>query len=137
MPQLGRPRNPRTGFEKAELAKFLAEGKRLAAAYIIVRPGKPGNSRYTSALEYSVFVNVTGLRGYFAYLSATSDGQPRVFKSFDRLLVIVRELGYLGAINVYDADDPLRPADITGTTLRRPGDKAAVPNGRGKRASKI
>lgn len=136
VPQLGRPRKPRTGFEKAELAKFLGEGERIAAAFVVVRARTPVSSRYTPALEYSLFVNVTGMRGYFSYLGANIGGQPRVFKSFDRLLTIVRELGYLGVVSVYDEDDPLRPGDIQGQTLRRPGDKTDEQNGRKKRQTK-
>nr|WP_295744909.1 hypothetical protein [uncultured Acidocella sp.] len=122
----GRPRKPRNGFEKAEIATFLEEGERIAGAYIVVRRGKPGLSEYYPSFDYYLFVNITGMRGYYAYLEGSRSGKARVFRSLDRILRMLRDLGYLGAFTVYDDDDPSKPAQARGATRRRPGDKAAV-----------
>jgi hypothetical protein len=124
--KIGRPRKPRTGFEKAEISTFLGEGERIAGAYVVMRAGKPGLSAYSPSFDYLLFVNITGLRGYYAYLEGTRTGKPRVFRSFDRILRMLRELGYTGPTIVYDEDDPRRPAEARGATRRRPGDKTAA-----------
>ena len=123
--KVGRPRKPRTGFEKAEVYAFLAEGERIAGAYVVARAGKPRSSVYTPLFDFWLFINLTGLRGYYAFLGAMG-GEQRVFRSFDRLHRILREMGYLGPVCVYHEDDPRRPAVARGATRRRPGDKAAA-----------
>ena len=123
--KVGRPRKPRAGFEKAEVYAFLAEGERVAGAYVVARAGKPGSSVYTPSFDFWLFINLTGLRGYYAFLGAVR-GEQRIFRSFDRLYRILREMGYFGPVCVYDEDDPRRPADTLGATRRRPGDKAAA-----------
>jgi hypothetical protein len=120
----GRPRKPRSGFEKAEISTFLGEGERIAGAYVVVRPGKTGLSTYYPSFDYLLFISFTGLRGYYAYLEGSRTGKPRVFRSFDRILRMLRDLGYTGPFTVYDEDDPRRPAQARGATRRRPGDKA-------------
>jgi hypothetical protein len=122
----GRPRKPRSGFEKAEIATFLGEGERIVGAYVVVRRGRPGLSSYYPSFDYNLFVSITGLRGYYAYLEGSRSGKARVFRSLDRILRMLRELGYAGAFTVYDDDDPRRPAQARGATRRRPGDKAPV-----------
>ena len=95
----------------------------MAGAYIVVRTGGPRSSEYTPSFEFFLFVTITGMRGYHPVLAAEG-GKPRVFKSFDRVLRMLRELGYNGPITIYDEHDPRRPAEATGATKRRPGDKA-------------
>jgi hypothetical protein len=46
--------------------------------------------------------------------------------TFDRLLRMLRELGYHGPITTYDDADPRRPAEPTGVTRRRPGERLAT-----------
>jgi hypothetical protein len=123
--RIGRPRKARTGFEKAEIAAFLREGERISGSHVLVRPGKPGLSAYSPSFDYTLFLSITSLRGYYVLLAAEG-GEPRVFRSFDRLLRMLRELGYLGQISVYDEGDPRRPAEPRGATKRRPGERLAV-----------
>ena len=123
MGKAGRPRKPRTGFEKAEVYAFLAEGERIVRAYVVARAGKPGLSVYTPSFDFWLFISLTGLRGYYAFLGAVG-GEQRVFRSFDRLYRILHEMGYFGPVCVYGEDDTRRPADARGATRRRPGDKA-------------
>ena len=127
MGRIGRPRKARTGFEKAEIVAFLREGERISGSYVLVRPGKPGLSAYSPSFDYTLFLSITGLRGYYALLAAEG-GEPRVFRSFDRLLRMLRELGYLGQVSVYDEDDPRHPAEPRGATRRRPGERLAAAN---------
>ena len=119
----GRPREVLTGFEKAEISAFLAEGERISHAYIVERPGTPGTSAFTPSFEYRLFIRITGLRGYYAYLEATHNKQPRIFRSLDRILKMLRGLGYGGPIVIYNEDDSQTPPANRGT-LRRPGDRA-------------
>jgi hypothetical protein len=123
LPRQGRPRKNKTGLEKSDVRAFLREGERITGAYAVVRPGAEVSSVWTPAFEYTLFVSITGLRGYYPWL-ATDSGAPKVYKSFDRMLRGIRELGYQGAVLVYDEADPKRPAEPTGATKRRPGDKA-------------
>ena len=118
----GRPREALTGFEKAEISAFLAEGERISGAYVVERPGPSGASAYTPSFEYRLFVRITGLRGYYAYLEASHNKQQRTFRSMDRILKLVRGLGYAGPITIYNEKDSQTPAADLGT-LRRPGDK--------------
>jgi hypothetical protein len=124
--RVGRPRQPRSGFEKWEIEKFLAEGERIAGVYVVSRDGEPLPSRYAPSLDFWVFISITGMRGYYALLASRSAEQ-RVFRSFDRMYRTLREMGYRGPIAVYDEEDPRRPAEPGGATRRRPGDKTAVP----------
>jgi hypothetical protein len=101
---VARPRKPRTGFEKAGISTFLGEGERLAGAYVIVRPTRPASGAFTLSFDYFLFINITGLRGYYAYLEGNRRGQPRAFQSVDRILKMLRELGYLGPVTIYDRD---------------------------------
>lgn len=126
MGRIGRPRQRRSGFEKCDIEKFLAEGERVAGVYVVSRAGKPLPSRYAPSLDFWVFVSITGMRGYYALL-ASGGAEQRVFRSFDRVYRALREMGYRGPITVYEDDDPRRPAEPGGATRRRPGDKAAPP----------
>jgi hypothetical protein len=127
--RLGRPRKARTGFEKADICAFLEEGERLAGAYVIVRTGKPVSCAFTASVDYFVFINITGLRGYYAYLEGSRSGKPRAFRSVDRILRKLRELGYFGPVTIYDEEDTRRPPLARGATRRRPGDKGqAIPD---------
>jgi hypothetical protein len=121
--RVGRPRQPRSGSEKCEIEKFLAEGERVAGVYVVSRPGEPLPSRCAPSLDFWVFISITGMRGYYALL-ASSGAEQRVFRSFDRVYRTLRQMGYRGPITVYD-DDPRRPAEPGGAIRRRPGDKAA------------
>ena len=123
MVRIGRPRRARTGFEKADISTFLGEGERIAGAYVVVRAGKPVSTEFMPSFDYSLFLNITGLRGYYAYLEGNRSGKPRTFRSFDRILKMLRGLGYLGPITVYDEDDARTPPVARGATRRRPGDK--------------
>jgi hypothetical protein len=125
--RVGRPRGAATGFEKADISKFLGEGERIVSAYVVVRAGKPIPTEFAPSFDYSLFINITGMRGYYADLEGTRSGKPRVFRSFDRILKMLRGLGYIGPITVYDEDDERRPPVARGATRRRPGDKAVTP----------
>lgn len=120
----GPPRKSKTGLDKAAISAFLGEGERMVGAYVVVRAGGRRSTVYTPAFDYSLFVKLTGLRGYYAWLAA-EDGKPKIFKSFDRMLRGLRELGYQGSVCLYDESDPRRPAEARGGTKRRPGDKSA------------
>lgn len=122
LPKQGRPRSSKTGLEKADISAFLREGERLVGAYVLVRAGGRRSTVWTPAFDYTLFVSVTGLRGYHPWLAA-EDGEPKIFKSFDRMLRTLRELGYQGSVTLYDESDPRRPPEPTGATKRRPGDK--------------
>ena len=119
----GRPREALSGFEKADISAFLAEGERISHAYVVERPGAPGASAFTPSFEYRLFIRITGLRGYYAYLEATHNRRPRIFRSLDRILKMLRGFGYEGPITVYNEDDLQTPAANPGT-LRRPGDRS-------------
>jgi hypothetical protein len=129
--RIHRPRRARTGFEKADISKFLGEGERIVGAYVVVRAGKPISTEFAPSFDYSLFINITGLRGYYAYLEGTRTGKPRIFRSFDRILKMLRGLGYLGPVTAYDEDDARTPPAARGATRRRPGDKCqtAAPEG--------
>lgn len=127
--RIGRPRKARTGFEKAEISTFLEEGERIAGAYIVVRAGQPVSTAFMPSFDYSLYINITGLRGYYAYLEGKRSGKPRIFRSFDRILKMLRGLGYRGPITVYDEDDSRRPPEARGATRRRPGDKSPANGG--------
>lgn len=120
----GRPRQARKGFEKAEISVFLAEGERIVGAYVVSRAGKPVSSAYTPSFDYSLFVSITGLRGYYAYLEGDRTNKPRIFRSFDRILKMLRDLGYNGPITLYAEGDARTPPAAGGATRRRPGDKS-------------
>jgi hypothetical protein len=124
--RLGRPRKARSGFEKADISTFLGEGERIAGAYLIVRTGRPASGAFTPSFDYFLFINITGLRGYYAYLEGNRSGKPRAFRSFDRILKMLRELGYFGPITIYDGDATHRPPVARGATRRRPGDKGQI-----------
>lgn len=123
MAKPGRPRQSKTGFDKSDVATFIAEGENLAGAYAVARRSGPYSSKYTPDFEYILFISITGIRGYHPLL-ASAGGEARAFKSFDRILRMLRnELDFKGAITVYDCDDPRRPEEATGATKRRPGDR--------------
>jgi hypothetical protein len=125
VPRARRRRKERTGFEKADICAFLAEGEKITGVYAIVRSAdRPVSSQWTPTFDYLLFVSLTGMRGYFPVMAAEGREQ-RVFKSFDRILRMLRELGYQGPIAIYDETDPRRPK-ATGTTRRRPGEKLAA-----------
>lgn len=111
--------------EKADISAFLAEGEQLVNAYALVQAGGQRSSKYTPAFEYLLYVHISGLRGYHPWLESDS-GKAKLFKSFDRMLRTLRSLGYMGSITVFDEGDPRRPAEPTGATRRRPGDKPAA-----------
>lgn len=123
MAKPGRPRQSKTGFDKSDIAAFISEGESLGGAYAIARRSGPYTSKYTPDFEYILFVSISGIRGYHPLLASTGL-EPRIFKSFDRVLRMLRdELDFDGSITVYDCDDPRCPEEATGATKRRPGDK--------------
>jgi hypothetical protein len=130
--RIHRPRRARTGFEKADISKFLGEGERIVGAYVVVRAAKPIPTEFAPSFDYSLFISITGLRGYYAYLEGTRTGKPRIFRSLDRILKMLRGLGYFGPITVYDEDDARTPPVAKGATRRRPGDKRQAPAPEGK-----
>lgn len=121
LPKRGRPRKHKTGLYKPEIEAFLREGERIIRAYVVVKPGGRRSTIWTPAFDYLLYVNLSGLRGYHPWL--TDDGEPKIFKSFDRMLRSLRELGYIAPIMLYDEGDSHRPPEPTGTTRRRPGDR--------------
>jgi hypothetical protein len=122
---VGRRRKERTGLEKGDISAFIAEGEKISGVYAIVRSAdRPVSSQWTPTFDYLLFVSLTGLRGYFPVMAAEGHEQ-RVFKSFDRLLRMLRELGFTGPITTFDETDPRRPLEPTGATKRRPGEKLA------------
>jgi hypothetical protein len=50
----GRPRKSRSGFQKWEIEKFLAEGERVAGVYVVSRADDPLPSRYAPSLDFCV-----------------------------------------------------------------------------------
>ncbi len=123
LPNKGR-RKRRTSLAKADITKLLNEGERLVGAYALVRSGPPQSTKYVPSFEYFLFVSLTGIRGFFPVVDHDGKEQ-RVFRSVDRILRMLRELGYLGPIAIYDETDPRRPK-ATGATRRRPGEKLAA-----------
>ncbi len=117
-------RKTRTSLAKGDITKLLNEGERLVGAYALVRSGPPQSSKYIPSFDYLLFVTLTGIRGYFPVIEYGRKEQ-RVFRSFDRILRMLRELGYHGPVAVYDETDPRRPK-ATGATRRRPGEKLAA-----------
>jgi hypothetical protein len=119
-------RKERTGLEKGDISAFLSEGEKITGVYAIVRSAdRPVSSQWTPTFDFLLFVSLTGMRGYFPVMAAEGHEQ-RIFKSFDRLLRMLRELGYHGPITTYDDADPRRPAEPTGVTRRRPGERLAT-----------
>ncbi len=117
-------RKKRTSLAKGDITKLLNEGERLAGAYALVRSGPPQSTKYVPSFDYLLFVSLTGIRGYFPVVEYAGKEQ-RVFRSFDRILRMLRELGYHGPTTVYEETDPRRPK-ATGVTRRRPGEKLAA-----------
>ena len=99
---MGRPRKARTGFKKADIRIFLEEGERIAGFYVVVRAGRPALDQFTPSFDCSLFINITGLRGYYAYLEGNCGRKPRAFRSVDRILKKLRELGYSVTVTVYN-----------------------------------
>jgi hypothetical protein len=133
VPTAGRPRKERTGLEKGDISAFIAEGEKIAGVYAIVRSAdRAVSSQWTPTFDYLLFVSLTGLRGYFP-LMATEGHEQRVFKSFDRMLRMLRELGFTGPITTFDESDPRRPIEPTGATKRRPGERLAKLSGSPKK----
>jgi hypothetical protein len=116
-------RKRRTHLAKGDITKLLKEGERLVGAYAVVRSGRPQSTKYTPSFDYNLFVTLTGIRGYFPVVEH-SGNDLRLFRSFDRILRMLREFGYCGPITVHDETDPQRPK-ATGATRRRPGEKMA------------
>ncbi len=127
MPNKG-SRKKRTAFGIGEIAKLLTEGERLVGAYALVRSGPPQATKYSPSFDYFLFVTLTGVRGYFPVMDAEGKEQ-RIFRSFDRILRMLREFGFHGPITVYDETDPRKPSQPTGATRRRPGEKLAALKG--------
>jgi hypothetical protein len=119
--QLNR-RKRKCGPEKADIAIYLNEGERLVNAYALVRPGGERSAVWTPACDFSLYIHLTGLRGFHPWRESDT-GKSSAFKSSDRILRNLRLLGYDGAVTVYDENDPRRPLEATGATRRRPGDK--------------
>ena len=129
MPRARRRRKERTGLDKGDISAFLAEGEKIVGVYAVVRSAdRPVSSQWTPTFDFLLFVSLTGLRGYFPVM-ATERPEQRVFKSFDRLLRMLRELGFHGPITTFDEADPRRPPEPTGVTRRRPGEKLAALQG--------
>jgi hypothetical protein len=127
VPRVGRRRKERTGLEKGDISAFIAEGEKIAGVYAVVRSAdRAVSSQWTPTFDFLLFVSLTGLRGYFPVMAAEGHEQ-RVFKSFDRVLRMLRELGFHGPITTFDEADPRRPPEPTGVTRRRPGEKLASP----------
>ena len=116
-------RKIRTCLAKGDITKLLNEGERLVGAYAVVRSGLPQSTKYTPSFDYHLFVTLTGIRGYFPVVEHEST-ELRVFRSFDRILRMLRELGYHGPVTVHEETDPRRPK-ASGSTRRRPGEKLA------------
>jgi hypothetical protein len=133
VPRARRRRKERTGLEKGDISAFIAEGEKIVGVYAIVRSAdRPVSSQWTPTFDFLLFVSLTGLRGYFPVM-ASEGREQRVFKSFDRALRMLRELGFYGPITTFDEADSRRPPEATGITRRRPGEKLATTSAAGKK----
>jgi hypothetical protein len=104
----GRPRKTKEGLEKADISGLIQEGERITGVYTVVRSDGCRSTVWTPAFEYTIFVKTSKSLEYLPWL-ATENGLPKVFKSFDRMLRLLREFGYKGLVTVYDESDPKRP----------------------------
>ena len=100
-------RRDRIGLRKADVIAYLDDGERLANAYALVRPGAARSSLWTPAFDFRLYVHLTGLGDFHPWMESAA-GKIRVFKSFDRILRMLRALGYDGPITIYDENDPRR-----------------------------
>lgn len=89
------------GFDFGELIK---QGKRISAVAAVATQDM---NRSTSgpSFKYTVSFKVLGMRGFQPWL-AKEKPEPKVYRSFDRMLRSLRTRGYRGAITVYQDNEP-------------------------------
>jgi len=82
---------------EGELRAKLRGGERITGVIVVART-------VDDALEYTPFLLLSWRRGYFR-ISRWRGGERR-YRDFGRLLKLLRELGWVDGIGVFDADDP-------------------------------
>jgi hypothetical protein len=65
---------------------------------VVARAGTLASDQFTPSFDHSFSSNITGLRGYYSHLEGNRSGKSRAFRSLDRILKMLRELGYFGPI---------------------------------------
>ena len=82
---------------EGELRTKLRAGERVTGVIVVARS-------VDDALEYTPFLLLSWRRGYFRILRWR--GGDRRYREFDRLLKLLRELGWIDSVAVFDAADP-------------------------------
>lgn len=82
---------------EGELRAKLRAGERVTGVIVIARA-------VDDALEYTPFLLLSWRRGYFRIVRWR--GGDRRYREFDRLLKLLRDLGWADSVAVFDAADP-------------------------------
>lgn len=82
---------------EGELRAKLRGGERITGVMVVART-------VDDALEYTPFLLLSWRRGYFRI--ARWRGGERRYRDFGRLLKLLRELGWVDGVGVFDAEDP-------------------------------
>ena len=82
---------------EGELRAKLRAGERVTGVIVVARS-------VDDALEYTPFLLLSWRRGYFRIVRWR--GGDRRYREFDRLLKLLRDLGWADSVPVFDAADP-------------------------------
>ena len=82
---------------EGDLRAKLRSGERITGVIVVART-------IDDALEYTPFLLLSWRRGYYR-ISRWRGGERR-YRDFDRLLRLLRELGWVDGVGVFDAEDP-------------------------------
>jgi hypothetical protein len=85
------------GLQETEIREGLKEGGRILGLFVVERPASPEDP-----VEFVVYVRPSWTRGY-RILRTWRDKDDRAFRDFDRMLPLLRDLGYDGPVTVYKA----------------------------------
>jgi hypothetical protein len=82
---------------EGDLRAKLRGGERITGVIVVART-------VDDALEYTPFLLLSWRRGYYRIVRWR--GGERRYRDFDRLLRLLRELGWADGVSVFDIDDP-------------------------------